>query len=493
MTRLHIIICKLKKFINRATFIKDELDLEKIKTFALVLMIVVFAVHTTSFVMATYPEANSTIPSANTAHLEPTKESVNSVKTTVDSTTVKVNPLEVVATPVDSASSTIPWQYLSIGVGVAIFSTATFMVLVFKRRRYKFSRLRFLSLMVLASLLMMSTAQVCGEEDLTVSIWDLASTNVRRPTIIRESVDSAGNVWFGSCGWGTTDVRGRLSCLIPSTNELKIWVTPEDNANIMTVSVDNADKIWFADTNLQRIGRFEPSTNFFTIWPVSGIGCFVRHGWWPDLGALPLVSIDSYGNAYFSEYLTNKIGCIDTSTNQLTEWTIPTIDSGPCYTMVDSDDNVWFAEFSGNKIGRLNPDTSEITEWLIPTPSSLPSGLYVTEGLIYFAESLSGKIGCLNPSTNEVTQWSTRGVWRDTAPFGLSIDLNGNAWFVCYKHKSLFRLGTNNILTYWDFPVSSSALGVTVDRKLNIGDVYVAAGWRTREDIFDIIRFHSTV
>jgi virginiamycin B lyase len=317
---------------------------------------------------------------------------------------------------------------------------------------------------------MMPVGQIYGEETLNVSIWGGLDSIIGLPMIIRESIDSAGKVWFGSF-WAA-----RIGCLDPSTNEVKMWIVPE-TSGVQTVSVDYADKVWL--TALSRIGRFDPSTNFFTVWPITGVS------YWTGVEpfAFPLVSLDSHGDAFFPELDTNKIGRINPATNELTEWVIPTSDSKPGYTMVDANGNVWFAELAGNKIGRLNPYTNEITEWNIPTPGSGPSGLHVAGGLVYFAEYHSNKIGRLNPSTNEMTQWSIS-IYSAYGPYGLFVDSSGDAWFTALYWRGTYeapgnylcRLGIDNILTCWTPELLISSYGVTVDTKMNVGDVYVS-GW----------------
>jgi len=466
-----------------------KLERKTVSVLALMGMLFVFTVASFPLAMAVSSDNNSTVSSSgSSAAVTPVAESVNSVTAVVNPSTSKVKPLEVAATRPDSATSpstTLPWAYILMTVG---FTVTILVSLALKRRGHKSSRVRHLISIVFLGLLIMSTGYVYGEENRTVSIWDLTSAGIVNPMIISESVDSNGNVWFSSVS------SNRIGCLNPSTNEIKIVITPEAGGSISTISVDHTDKVWFVDTALKRVGRFDTATNFFTIWPVSGIPYWGTV--WSGIG-LPLVSSDSHGNAYFPEYTTNKIGRIDPVTNELTEWAIPTSDSEPCFSMVDANDNAWFAECSGNKIGRLNPLTNEITEWAIPTSNSGPSGLYVAQGLIYFAEYIGQKIGRLNPSRNEMTQWSLS--WYAQYPRGLSVDSSGNAWFVTYGTYgygvgTLFRLGTDNIFTYWQFPEGrNSAYGATVDARVNLGDVYVATWY----DLWGrsspaVLRFHQT-
>jgi len=434
-------------------------------------MLFVFIVGRFPLALATSLDSNSTVSSSgSSASVTPVAERVSSATTMVNPTTSKVEPLQVAATPADSYAPTLPWTYiLMAGSFIAIIIAA----FILRRRGHKLSRLRLLSSLTLLGLLVISVAQVYGEEDMAFSNWDL-TTVTTRPMVIRESVDSGGNVWFGSL-----DYAYKIGYLNPSTNEIKTWLIPESNY-ALTVSVDATNKVWFA--SYSGIGRLDPSTNFFTIWPVDGIGYYSNYE------ALPTISLDSYGNAYFPECSTNEIGRLNPTSNELTEWTIPTMpfNTRPCYTMVDFDGNVWFAEYDGNKIGRLNPYTNEFAEWAIPTPNSRPSGLYVAGGQVYFAEYQGRKIGRLNPATNELTQWSLSLPGVSATPVGLFVDSEGNVWSIG-KSGYLFGLAPDNTITYWCFALGY-AFGITIDTKTNIGDIYSATHSTGGKPA--ILRFH---
>jgi virginiamycin B lyase len=60
------------------------------------------------------------------------------------------------------------------------------------------------------------------------------------------------------------------------------------------------------------------------------------------------------GNLWFTEDAGNNIGRI-TTTGEITEFPIPTPQSGPHGIAVGPDGNLWFTEQTGNKIGRINP------------------------------------------------------------------------------------------------------------------------------------------
>jgi len=393
----------------------------------------------------------------------PFSENVSPIKTLVEPSVSKVIPIEIVGNPTGSASNPPLWPYIftSAGCGLAILTA-----FAIRKRKNKLIRFRYLSLLFLVNLILL-TSSVHAEETLTVSRWNLDAIGVNVPMIGRDSVDSVGNVWFGDF------YSNRIGVLNPLTGEVKLWVTPEANNRIATISIDKNDKVWFIDTASRRIGRFDPSTNMFTLWPVSGLIYAYFDFIWPF--ALPIISFDSNGYVYFPLNSTNGIARLNAITNELTEWPIPTQNSGPAWTMVDKNDNVWFLEYFGNKIACLNPFTNEITEWPIPTADSRPQGLYVIGTQVFFTEWK--KIGCLNPVTNEVTEWYLDWLGQYYAS-GIIIDSSGNAWF--RTEGWLLKLSPSNIFTYWLIS-SWCGWGVTlsVDRNGISGGIYTVGYRRT--------------
>src|ERR1700678_2083052 len=58
------------------------------------------------------------------------------------------------------------------------------------------------------------------------------------------------------------------------------------------------------------------------------------------------------GNLWFVEQYSNKIAKMST-TGTITEFLIPTVDSGACCIVLGSDNNLWFTESSGNNIAKI--------------------------------------------------------------------------------------------------------------------------------------------
>ena len=118
-------------------------------------------------------------------------------------------------------------------------------------------------------------------------------------------------------------------------------------------------------SQFERVGMLIPDFNEFIYYDL------------PEAGATPaIVSADSSGNVWFGESNANKIGVIEPSTDLLTQWAIPTENSDPFHIAVRSlTDVIFFTEYQTGKIGRLNPNTNIITEWTLPQGVVRPAGI----------------------------------------------------------------------------------------------------------------------
>ena len=81
----------------------------------------------------------------------------------------------------------------------------------------------------------------------------------------------------------------------------------------------------------------------------------------------------------------------------VTEFPVPTANSGPAEIITGPDGNLWFTERNTTNIGRITP-AGVITEIKVPTVDSAPYGITAgPDGNIWFAESSGGRIGRVTP------------------------------------------------------------------------------------------------
>jgi phospholipase C/streptogramin lyase len=124
---------------------------------------------------------------------------------------------------------------------------------------------------------------------------------------------------------------------------------------------------------------------------------------------------------WFTERAGNRIGHLAID-HALTQFDVPTPNSGPYGISLGDDGTVWFTESQTNKIGALHDGT--FREYPIPTPQSQPTAIVATGDSIWFAEMRSGKIGRLRGGA--ITEIALS---RDARPSALQVDGSGDIWF----------------------------------------------------------------
>ncbi len=175
-----------------------------------------------------------------------------------------------------------------------------------------------------------------------------------------------------------------------------------------------------------------------------------------------------------SEYLGNKIGCLNPSTGVFNEWTVPTANSQPRGICV-SGGLVYFAEYNGNKIGRLNPFSGEFTEW---GTSSKPWSITSSGGIIFFTAHQGSDVGRLDPGTNIITYWGEAYYPTEICASGNLVYYVGTFYHgadfdpppqIAYRINALDP--ATNLRTLWEVPSSDALM---FDISVSSGMVYYA-------------------
>jgi streptogramin lyase len=140
------------------------------------------------------------------------------------------------------------------------------------------------------------------------------------------------------------------------------------------------------------------------------------------------------GALWFTEFKANKIGRIDPATHIVTEYPIPTPQSGVAEGITSgSDGAIWFTEGGtgdtdngANQIGRIDPITHQITEYPTLSQGSGPA-LIVSgpDGALWFTEQFVNKIGRIDPSNFSRSEYST----PSSDPWGITLGPDNALWF----------------------------------------------------------------
>ena len=280
----------------------------------------------------------------------------------------------------------------------------------------------------------------------------------------------------------TEEGTGMIGQFEPGKGSIKEWLVPT-SGSVPWHQARFQQYIYFSEEGGSKIGRLNLRTNVFAEWnlPTAGstptgleISLDGRYVWfleyatksvavldvkkntiteWPDPTAINLSHIKVSGTvAFFTDAGQNSqmIGEIDPSTNTLSIWNTPTVNSEPGDLAVSQLENgylVEFTEFEGNNIASLDtskqapsstttvtPATTSETpvsttvaptfrtltktvtkvqptvtqgvnpvvtggfaEWSIPTTDSGPGGIYDFDGLLLFTERAGNKLGVLDP------------------------------------------------------------------------------------------------
>ncbi len=177
------------------------------------------------------------------------------------------------------------------------------------------------------------------------------------------------------------------------------------------------DSVWFIESNLNKIGRFQPAK-----------GVFSEHNIPTPSSAPSDITISNTSKLWLTESNSNQIGVLDPVSLSFKEYDIPTIASEPSRIASDPRGNIWFTEFYGNKVAMFDPRKEVFREYPIPTPDSRPAGIVVDKkGVVWFLETEGNKLARLNPQDGAIQEFELPK--SHETPRDLAIDRSGALWF----------------------------------------------------------------
>jgi streptogramin lyase len=205
-------------------------------------------------------------------------------------------------------------------------------------------------------------------------------------------VDQEGNLWFPMRVAGSRTVLTKFD---PKTEQL----TSVQGAGGQFMSLGPDGKIWAGftrvDPKTMKVERSFPWNKSPNLPPGP-------HGGYADL-----VTVDSKGNPYATDFVGSYIFGVDANSGEARFWPTPTRDSMPRRGLMDSQDRLWFAEYTGDKIGMFDTRTEKMQEWPVPhkytTPYTVsrPDG----KGRVYSSSNMSERLMRLDPQTGEIVEY----------------------------------------------------------------------------------------
>lgn len=139
-----------------------------------------------------------------------------------------------------------------------------------------------------------------------------------------------------------------------------------------------------------------------------------------------------------------------TTQGVITEYVVPTPNSGPLGITSGPDGALWFTESNAGQIGSITT-AGAITEYPIPNPNSAPFGITPgPDGALWFAESLGQKIGRIT-TAGTITEYPLPSP-QGGGPEGIATGPDGALWFTENIGNRLGRITTSGVITEYPLP-----------------------------------------
>lgn len=252
------------------------------------------------------------------------------------------------------------------------------------------------------------------------------------------------------CAILLTSLSVNLPNIVGVTSSLPKYIdeyaVPTPNSAPLAITVDRQGIVWFTESNVSKLGRFDPAAQTFNEYIVPGVG---------DMWG---VTVDEKNYVWLTQYSgtasVNPGGAIapggfgriirfDPRTKNFTSVNIPTPGSFPMRLTVDNRNRVWFTEFLGNKIGVYDQSLNLLLEFPVPTNSSGPADLTFDEnGVLWFTEAYGQKVAKFYPENRTFVEYSVES--GAFSPVGVAVDSQGDVWFADHGGNWIVELEPNS-------------------------------------------------
>ena len=282
------------------------------------------------------------------------------------------------------------------------------------------------------------------------------------------TVDRNGLVWF------TESNVSKLGMFDPNNDTFKEYSVP-GTGDMWGITIDPRGAIWLTQYSLKgsvspggaiepggngRLIRFDPNNGNFTVINVSTPGAFPFR-----------LTSDPQGRIWFTELLGDNIGYYDPSSGKLKEYAVPTPFAGPADLTFDSQGSLWFTEAYNQSIAKFDPRTASFVEYHFSTldPEQYvgsPVGIAVTqEGIVWIADHGGNWFVEFNATSQHVTLYPTHFPPPEVYPISLvndlAVDSQGKVWFTEHGGNSIgyFDPATERMV---EFPIPTGPISTAL-------------------------------
>lgn len=170
-------------------------------------------------------------------------------------------------------------------------------------------------------------------------------------------VSEDGTVWYAG------NRAAHIGRMDPVTGEVTQFPMPDERAgDPHTLIHDGRGGIWFTVQGGNFVGHFDPG---------SGESRLIEAPQAPGRGGAmgssrPYgIKLDSRGDPWVALFNTNLLARVQQDAMELETFELPE-GARPRRLVVDSRDRVWYVDYARGKLGRLDPSSGEVSEWDSP-------------------------------------------------------------------------------------------------------------------------------
>src|SRR5579862_8212135 len=211
-------------------------------------------------------------------------------------------------------------------------------------------------------------------------------------------VDKLGNVWANAGNLWRFDPKTEKFTEFPEGGDAYGFVLDDKDGNVFFAQLW-AGQIGEVDIKTLKLKRWIPPSTLRL--PEQNknqpdeVGNTQVH---PKVAGPRRISSDSKGMIWFGEWFAGQLGRFDPTTETFTEFPLPGPSPTPYGVGVDANDNVWYASYDTDVLGRLDPKTGKVTEYPLPySGNEIREILQDVDGRMWFGTSFNNKVGYFIP------------------------------------------------------------------------------------------------
>jgi len=259
--------------------------------------------------------------------------------------------------------------------------------------------------------------------------------------------DKDGYLWIPDFG-----LANMITRLDPKTGKMEDFSVPHGGTAAIHSAVPGPDgSVWFAESGLNTIGRWDPTTRKISEYQDAYLPGKEGTG---EGGGKHTLRLDPSGNVWCSG---SPLAKFDPETRKFTRFedVVFAYDVKP-----DKNGDVWFTTFGlnarygrdpekispemlskANKIGKVDGKTMQVSEWAVPTEKSLPRRMEIApDGMVWVGEFNGGKMARFDPATQTFKEYPLPG--PDPTPYAMGFDSDGYLWYNSHRMDVLARFDT---------------------------------------------------